>query len=564
MNDQAPRRDSGVAALLVVIAAVPILVGSAALGIDLARLLAVGQSLQRTADAAALAGVVYLPADVPGARAEARRVADANADTSQSVSVEPVPERPSRLQVTVTTTVAHAFAGLLGVPPTAVTRQAIADYAAPLALGSPCNVFGREDMPAAGGGAGQQPVGTTACEGVGRFWAGASGPAIDKMFGDAFATNWCVWPTGARPTAECDPGGAGPNPPGRNLQYRPDGATYVVRVSRPGTLHVQVFDPVWGSTGGQCRGVTDPADQSRLVDPLLGADRVLSNEFVDVLPSTTNPRYADVPSPYCTGDDQQPYPYADPSPTALSMTTSFELRAAGMAPGSIGPAVCPALTSPGVDALTSNYSQILTAGVGGEAGLRVRQMFHRWVAVCPGVTVTPGDYSVHVSTSAGSGNNRFALRAWIDGVDGGVTVWARERMQVFSNITAGTTLFHLVRLDSSVAGRVLQISAFDLGDAAQPMRVEVLAPDAQTPIVDCVVSGASVDSGPGCAMTAQYDVTNGQWTNFTAPIPASYRCAADTDPAACWVRVRITSPADVYDTTTWVARMAGDPVRIVR
>jgi len=47
------------------------------------------------------------------------------------------------------------------------------------------------------------------------------------------------------------------------------------------------------------------------------------------------------------------------------------------------------------------------------------------------------------------------------------------------------------------------------------------------------------------------------------PIDSGYRCSDDRDPATCWVRVRLTTPAAQQDTTTWRAELEGDPVRLV-
>lgn len=67
--------DRGAAAVLVALATLPILIGSAVLGVDLARLQLSGQQAQRAADSAALAGVVFLPADPSRADSDARAAA---------------------------------------------------------------------------------------------------------------------------------------------------------------------------------------------------------------------------------------------------------------------------------------------------------------------------------------------------------------------------------------------------------------------------------------------------------------------------------------------------------
>lgn len=565
--------DDGVAAVIVAIALVPVLFGAAAIGIDLSRLNVAAQDLQRTADAAALAGVVHLPGNEAAAISQATRVAQANAGneaTADATIAVAVPTgHPTQLRVSMTSVVHHVFAGLLGVQDNTVTRSATADYTAPLVLGSPCNVFGREDMPAAGGGVDQAPVGGSACVGTGQFWAGVSGPSLDKGFGDAYASNWCVWPSGARATAQCAPGGEGPTPPGTNLQFRPDGYTYVVRVTKPGQLRVQGYDLAWAPAGPRCVGVLDETSPTGLAVPLAGAETVVANEFVNVTPEPVNPRYAPLPTDYCTGDTQQPYPYADTEPSALQMRTTFELRAPDVSATQAGALLCPATVAPGFNGLTTTFAQLLAPGAGGAAGMELRREFHRWADICPETTVTPGDYVLRVTTSEGSGANRFALRAWLSDaagggmIDGAVSVVARERMGVYTNFTAGESTFHLVRLDSSAAGGTLEVGVFDIGDAAVPVDVTLLSPDSDTPIGPCTITGAITETAARCSVRAASEVTNGQWVNFAIPIPPDYRCPADGDQARCWVRVRITAPSDVFDATTWIAKMAGDPVRLI-
>jgi len=545
-------------AVLTAIALVPVLIGAAALAVDLTRIHVVGQQLQSVADAAALAGVVYLPADQGGAQAAANAVATANRPQVR-IDVSPDPQRPTRLQVVAHGSVGATFAGVLGWSGTQVRRVATADYAGPLLMGSPCNVFGREDMDPVGGGVDQAAVGTPACAANGKYWAGAMGSSLDKGAGDAFAAKWCTWGPDQTPTDGCDPVGFGPSPPGLNLEHRDDGYVYVVRVSQPGTLRLQSYDPSWVSAGPLCRGVLGPQG---LVDVLAGAEQGVANEFV-AMPAAPNPRYAAGPSAYCTGDTQERYPFADDRPAALQMTTRMAPMYPAGGGADEGAPLCQASEFPGIEGLTTMRAAWLQPGFGGELGVQVRRTFHRWVDLCEPVVVAPGDYLVRVTTSEGSGANRFALRAWLDGVEGGVAVMARERMQVFANIAAGTSQFHLVRVDSAAAGRTLEIGVFDLGDAVEPIQVELLAPDADEPLGPCTVTGAITSAGSQCVITARREVTNARWVRFAVPIPPDYRCGDDADPARCWVRVRITAPSEMFDATTWTARAGGDPVRLV-
>ena len=557
--------EHGAAAVLVALALVPVLLGAAVLGVDLSRIQLAAQDSQRTADAAALAGVVHLPGDPSTAHRVAADVAVANGASAADVTSVQVPGFPSRLEVRVAVGVRNAFAGLFGSPEQRITRRAVADFARPLVLGSPCNVIGNEQMPAAGGGPDQQPVGGSACGAVtGRSWVGIMGPDTNKEAGDAVASRWCVWGAGDVRPDGCAGSGFGPRPPGANLEYRPGGYTYTVRVTKPGLLRLQGYDLGWVATGSVCEGVRD--GNGRLVNPLAGAAKVLANEFVTSVGGGENPRYAPGGGPYCAGDTHAWYPYADSSAAGLAMTTTFEARRPGSSPWATatGELLCPATRLAGYSGLTTDLATLLRPGVGGAAGRERRRTFHRWSEICPGVQVLPGDYTISVTTGPGAGSNRFALRAWLAGQSGGVAVMARQRMQVFANIPTGGFEFHVVRLDSSAAGRTLEVAVFDLGDALSSMRIELLNPDSSQPVGVCQLSGAATARASPCAVTTDRTISNARWLRFKFTMPTGYRCRDDTAPQACWVRAHVVAAAAQADTTTWTANMAGDPVRLVR
>ncbi len=85
-------------------------------GIDVAHWWFVGQKEQRAADAAALAGSIYMPNDLPSAQAIALRVSAQNGyknGVNATVTATQEPQ-PSRIRVTVRTTITNFFAGLVG------------------------------------------------------------------------------------------------------------------------------------------------------------------------------------------------------------------------------------------------------------------------------------------------------------------------------------------------------------------------------------------------------------------------------------------------------------------
>ena len=71
-------------------------------------------------------------------------------------------------------------------------------------------------------------------------------------------------------------------------------------------------------------------------------------------------------------------------------------------------------------------------------------------------------------------------------------------------------------------------------------------------------------SVPGCQLTNVSSSTyNGKWQYVNVPIPANYTCTV-AQAGGCWFTVRFSFPGGVpNDTTTWTAKIDGDPVRLI-
>jgi len=128
-----------------------VFIGAMVLGIDISRLRGEAENAQRVANAAALAGVVFLPDFASNAQYRARQEAAKNGfhDGKNGVIVTPQPVSgyPNRLRVTVTEPVSLIFGGVLGLGPRTVSRTAVAEYNLPLQMGSPDNVVGYSPFP---------------------------------------------------------------------------------------------------------------------------------------------------------------------------------------------------------------------------------------------------------------------------------------------------------------------------------------------------------------------------------------------------------------------------------
>lgn len=102
--------------------------------------------MQRAADAASLAGVVFLPGDTANAYTAARAEAAKNGYThgAGGVVVTPLqdPSNERRLKVTITGPVNTYFARAVGITSWPARRDAKADFVLPVPMGSPENYYG--------------------------------------------------------------------------------------------------------------------------------------------------------------------------------------------------------------------------------------------------------------------------------------------------------------------------------------------------------------------------------------------------------------------------------------
>jgi Putative Flp pilus-assembly TadE/G-like len=126
--------------------AVILFVGLCAIVIDVSWYWANSLRMQRAADAAALAGVIYLPGNVGSAVSTARAEAVKNGYTDGvgGVSVTPYQDATNnrRLRVTVSGPVNTFFARVLGINSFSASRSSKAEYVLPVPMGSPENYYG--------------------------------------------------------------------------------------------------------------------------------------------------------------------------------------------------------------------------------------------------------------------------------------------------------------------------------------------------------------------------------------------------------------------------------------
>ncbi|HEX5560395.1 MAG TPA: TadE/TadG family type IV pilus assembly protein [Nocardioidaceae bacterium] len=567
------RRDErGFAAVLVALLFPVVFLACAALSVDTARWYVEAENVQSAVDAAALAGVVWMPGDFDNAKSAALAVAKNNgfdaASPDLTVRVEHG-EKASQLKVTISSRISNAFGSAIGTPTTVVSRSAVADYAGGLSMGSPCNDFGSDPDSAAAGGV------STNCSDAGDFWANVGGPKSDKGSGDAYQNGAC-------PSKYDGCTAAG----GTNTDYDANGYIYEVTVAKPvSNFRLEAFDPALIHVGDHCE---DSA--------LTGASSLSVTDSVVADPTT---RYVSGDGKYCTGDNS-----FDASSKALGfnnqVNTSFTVRS--MAPDSdpsrpltwpiLNTSTCPgAKTYRGYNGRTQSFKDSngnVTTDMSANVPLKsvlnpndpgyqkdVADTFRRWVTLCSNSSVQAGTtLAIQVKTNGlgfdlAAGHNRFALRAYSatsPSSNNDIAISAFNKMAVYANVKNGSSRFFLTRLPSSAAGQMLNVSLFDIGDLGGATgTLKFVAPaESNITFTNCRAVGKVNGTVSDCQFTAD-STFNGRWQSVYIPIPSNYTCS-DALATGCWVKLYYDFPlaGSPNDTTSWAASVDGQPVRLVQ
>ena len=146
----------------------------AGLGLEYSRWNNLSNRIQKAADAAALAGAVFMPENV-GNKAfnTAKTTASYNGFTHGTAGVTIATAAgtlPNQLKVTISVPTKNPWGQLVNYNSTTITRTAVAEYQLPQNLGSPENTYGNDPESLA-----TQP----------QFWGNMFGPSSEKAKGDA-------------------------------------------------------------------------------------------------------------------------------------------------------------------------------------------------------------------------------------------------------------------------------------------------------------------------------------------------------------------------------------------
>jgi Flp pilus assembly protein TadG len=587
------RRDRSRGQVLVIFAgASVVLFALMALVIDVSWFWANTIKIQRAADAAAMAGAVWLPGNVNQAKTSAMTEAKKNGYTgcvAGSVCVTPVQDslavaggNPNQLDVTVTAPVPTFFMRVFGVQSFMATRTAKAVYVQKLPMGSPLNYYGVyqdckvsgssvncADLPNATG------LGTLTSQG---FFGAIEGQGANRATGDAFATAYN--PDGSPPVAN-DAAHSG----GLIVQqYDPNGYEYLVTVTANNST-LYVYDPTF------CATTSGPGGGH------LGAgDHWLStaNHNAPVAVSTYFRLFNTQNTLFTTADDGPPV--ADSlnlfkNELQIDKSAAYSLAsAAGGLDNNFSDG-----TEPTVSSTTNCAAGVIPAPVQTEG----RYWHNQWWPMATGLAA--GTYRLQVTTTdpnnATLNQNQAFENMWsLEIVGGGLpTIAGSGRMVTYANIQSGSQLFYLSQIDRTAAGKTLEIDLFDPGDVGDKAWLQIYSPDGNvyTPAtfnwkadsantsphttgqtgVSCIQTygnNTAITPPAGCDnYTSGGQFFQNSWIQITIVLPAGYGSTGLTpcplgvcEPAAGWWKVKYTVNKG-NDTTTWMVSLRGNPVHLV-
>ena len=543
------------------------MIALAGFAIDFTRWSREGTLEQRAADAAALAGAVYMPDNFTGAQTAAQAVAAKNGfknGTNRTTVTVTRGVRSNQVRVTITRTLTNMFGMIVGAKETTITKDSLAEYQRAVNMGSPSNQFGNN------------PEATVYdATTYPNFWASISGPNTDKVQGDALSAKPCA-SSGTSASDNCVSS--------LNTEYDTKGYFYGVDVQAgfTGPLTIDAFDPAFVEVGSQCGTSTNGSNLS-------GAAALTAAQVVQYPTSTIAPatRYnTAATSKYCTGD--QTYDGGGSTP----VWTTYVVRKPDASPWD--PTDNPVLCSVEFPGYTGDIRTALQQATPlANAPTYFARYFRQWYTLCTVNTPEVGTYFVQITTALkadgtvapnGHGQNRFALRARLNGLDSTLAhTYGEGRMSIFANFPGTTAVLPLARILPGASGRTIELSLFDAGDLQGTGTIQIKpAPDATnagsplTAFSGCTYTqppgnatgppwGTFAATGSNCTLTSVSSSTyQGDWVSVRIPIPSTYSCNTASS-AGCWASVNYSfaGATSVTDTTTWTARIRGIPVRII-
>lgn len=248
------RDESGYVLAMAALCLIPLIV-VAAFSIDFGSFYTDASKLQRVAESASLAGVVWMP-DLTTATTVARAAAAGNGISQGSrydVTVSSMPGNIHQLKVTITDKLAPQYLSKSFKGSVAITRSAVAQYEQPIPMGSPQNYFGTGNL-----NSGSVPKEN--------LWAAVSGYCSAHENGDLRLAGFENAYSGSGYDCSTVRGTI------VNPDYQATGYLYVVRIPpvAPSSVPIQVYDGAYNTSGSgmdlSLSGTADVTTTYKLLD----------------------------------------------------------------------------------------------------------------------------------------------------------------------------------------------------------------------------------------------------------------------------------------------------------
>ena len=484
-----------------------LLIGVLAVVIDVGSLWNASIHAQLAAEAAALAGVPYMPGDFSTASSLAVAEAGRNGySTSTGATVTPSlnTESSQRLDVTVSSNFNTYFMGVIGIKTVRVTKTATAEYSLPVPMGSPLSNFG---------------------DNSGSFWTVIAAQGSDRGNGDAFAAYY------------------NPNPT-LNTQYDANGYQYAIVVpAGAGSTNIDLYDATFCAVdptkGTGDRWLSDPTFPSVSTYFTLWSDPAATplDYTDDVAVAQTGTRFeherqSDRSATYRDTN----YTYSSGTLFALPDCTTTTYHNKWWTLGTV--------TTPGTyrlqitTTMASNPNDQKGTSASNKFGVRAVTSSSTWKASVYGL----GKMAIYANISNGTTN--FYL-ARIDAVHAG-------KSMVVSLFDPG---------DASGTASIQVMKPTSTGYTPATFSYT-----ADSNANSCCRSGTNVTSLTTVQSgTSRY---NNSWVTITIPLPKTYTAPLPPgEPAGTlggWWKIAYTYDSTATDSTTWMVQIRGNPVHLVQ
>jgi len=683
-------RDDGVAAVLVALLVIP-LVLFAALGVDVASWHSRVSFLQKSADAAAAAGSVWMPNLIKATTvAEESLAMNGIVDGVDDVTVAVTEgSTPTSLRVELTDQSAERYLSQMLSGDQVITRFAEAEYFLPLPLGSPLNYFGGDasktnrlltwPIPYDWTGRGLVGpytcnVGTASAQGLGRWTSATS-------YNTGFTNNasQCRW-TVVATTTPAAPSVQHPSNVPCNVLHAAAGV-----LGRWVTATADDLEPTYDSTSRYGSGTgnrqctwaipdTEPEDlatrapvnapcnvtgelaDGRWVTTVYSANVVHRDGNVgqrlcewtanltagtNPIVSTRSPRFwaqihgpggnqqsGDAYSTKCTVDTNCATPdntlYTDASDANQGYWYVIKAPAGGGGPTTIR--IFDASLTSGTSSAGTGDSAIVSGSMSFATSYRVYEQTNpldfnartpvtagsaanhegscnwslqqevtfrlQWADLCT-ITMQPGDtYLLNVRSAAitgvanSAGRNSYAIEAVSTGPGAQPALYAYNKMVMYNNVSSGAATFYVAEVSPEYAGKTLVLELYDPGESSADAWLYPMMPSAidtgavvSPPTANCSFSSTrasypravDLNNGGLCSIRTtegSSPLYNGYWVTIRVTIPTTYTCTAGLNPevsaGSCWWGIRYNFGGAATDTTTWQARVEGNPVHLTQ